>query len=148
MASSVIFVADDESQVFEQPPDNKHRNRVKWLLSKWDIAPAEKEGSEVSGKQEAAWSRGAAVEMVGGEEKELEEREGDREERGDKERVLEGDGEVKEDCKEGGGGEEKGGQGKKGKYRRVLDWGTMKYKQYRYKYDPRKFCKITISATK
>jgi hypothetical protein len=95
--------------MFELPADTKHRARVKWLLSKWEVAPnSSKEDRE-----------GRVVAVGDGPTEEM--------------------GSISERGEEGGGERlSERGRDEPGKerYRQFQDWVITKYKKHRYKYDP------------
>lgn len=150
--------------------DTKHRDRVKWLLSKWEVAPPiiSKEerdggcGDEGGAQEDSLGEVGSGMELIvvrrkAGEQVAMDG--GQRgaqdgvmretglqetvvgEERGDQcTLAVEGnlarmamEGDLEGDL-EGRGG--KGDERKMKRYRRVLNWGKVKYQEHRYKYDP------------
>lgn len=156
--------------MFELPADTKHRDRVRWLLSKWETNSTRKQ-EENAGEQGMVRLGGREISVEGGAG------EGDHrsgvdpitegklekmEVKGDKDNTVEEGGEEESGdlvkmSVEGVGGspvegnkEGSGGQRKKRRYRQVLDWGTVKYKEHRYKYDPCKFyapCVISFNGS-
>lgn len=61
---------------------------------------------------------------------------------GDKDEVVEEGVERGEEQIGDRGEEQIGGRGRKRRIRQVLNWGTVKYKEHRYKYDP---CKLSAT---
>jgi len=138
--------------VFELPSDRSAHNRVKWLLSKWEVDPSmEVEGLVKTIKkarqkreetvQETSWKEEEGQDVLKAQEAELE-----AEKAGKDSPEIQGASESDQEVPDGSGGVLKGegveGGGasvtvRKGKWRQIKDWGLVKYKKHRYKYDPR-----------